>query len=142
MQTSQVFISALTVSGDVVRIGLERTRPRVLLLVTDVLTQTGIMASYRIICTTQEPSWYPNDRAHIVAVGTGISSATYHRYWHLSEILRAMELGDIFYTFGEASQRRAAIEKYECDRCYRTHIRSTPDAVTDNNLDTLPGCRP
>jgi hypothetical protein len=26
------------------------------------------MAEYRIICTTQEPSNVPNDRAHIVAV--------------------------------------------------------------------------
>jgi hypothetical protein len=29
------------------------------------------MAEYRIVCTTQEPPQVPNDRAHIVAVGTG-----------------------------------------------------------------------
>jgi len=37
------------------------------------------MAEYRIICTTQEPSNVPNDRAHIVAVGTGSSASTYDK---------------------------------------------------------------
>ena len=31
------------------------------------------MAEYRIICTTQEPSNVPNDRAHIVAVARGFA---------------------------------------------------------------------
>jgi hypothetical protein len=31
------------------------------------------MAEYRIICTTQEPSNVPNDRAHIVAVARGLA---------------------------------------------------------------------
>ena len=34
------------------------------------------MAEYRIICTTQEHSNVPNDRAHVVAVGTGSSAST------------------------------------------------------------------
>ena len=99
------------------------------------------MAEYRIICTTQEPSNVPNDRAHIVAVGTGSSASTYDKYWLLKEVLKAMDNGDTFYTFGETSRQRAEVEKYKCANCLETHIRSTPDAVKDNNLDSLPGCK-
>ena len=99
------------------------------------------MAQYRIICTTQEPSSVPNDRAHIVAVGTGSTASTQDRYWALSEVLEAMDRGHTFYTFGESSRKTAAVNKYICPRCTRTHIRSSPDAVEDNNLDSLITCR-
>ena len=49
------------------------------------------MAQYRIICTTQEPPTLPNDRAHIVAVGTGSSASAVDKYWLLSEVLAAMD---------------------------------------------------
>src|SRR5689334_14933256 len=98
------------------------------------------MAQYRIICTTQEPAQLPNDRAHIVAVGTGSFASTYDRYWLLDEVLTAMDHGDTFFTFGEVSRRTANVEKYQCPFCLRTHIRSSPDAVKDNNLDSLPRC--
>lgn len=99
------------------------------------------MAEYRIICTTQEPARVPNDRAHIVAVGTGSSASEYDRYWQLSEVLAAMDRGDTFYTFGESSRKRASVDKYVCPYCTRTHIRSASDAVKDNNLDNLPNCQ-
>lgn len=97
------------------------------------------MVSYRIVCTTQEPATLPNDRAHIVAVGTGLPSG-YDRYWQLSQLLAAMDQGDAFYTYGESSQKTALVHKYVCPWCSRTHIRSAPDAVPDNNLDNLPRC--
>jgi len=99
------------------------------------------MATYRIICTTQEPPQLPNDRAHIVAVGTGTSASNYDRYWQLNEVLAAMDRGDAFYTLGETSRKTASVEKYKCPWCLQTHIRSSPDAVKDNNLDNLPGCQ-
>ena len=101
------------------------------------------MARYRIICTTQQPAQLPNDRAHIVAVGTidpGSTASTYSKYWVLSEVLKAMDSGDTFYTFGEVSGKTASVEKYKCPWCAQTHIRSSPDAVKDNNLDNLPRC--
>ena len=98
------------------------------------------MAEYRIVCTTQEPSNVPNDRAHIVAVGTGSSASTHNKYWTLSEVLAAMASDDTFYTFGETSRKRAKVDKYTCPWCSKTHIRSGADAVTDNNLDNLPKC--
>jgi hypothetical protein len=99
------------------------------------------MARYRIICTTQEPSTVPNDRAHIVAVGTGASASSSDLYWQLSEVLTAMDRGDTFYTFGETSRKTAEVEKYKCPRCSETHIRSNPDTVQDNNLDNLATCK-
>lgn len=101
--------------------------------------QEELMSQYRIVCTTQEPASLPNDRAHIVAVGTGTASS-YDKYWTLSEVLAAMDKGDTFYTYGESSHKTALVQKYVCPWCYRTHIRSHPDAVTDNNLDNLPRC--
>ena len=98
------------------------------------------MAEYRIICTNQEPVAQPNDRAHIVAVGTGTTPDKYDTYWTLDQVLTAMDRGHIFYTRGRNSDKVARVEKYVCGRCSRTHIRSSPDAVQDNNLDNLPNC--
>ena len=53
------------------------------------------MAQYRIICTNQEPASQPNDRAHIVAVGTGDESG-YNAYWSLNQVLSAMDQGHRF----------------------------------------------
>ena len=108
---------------------------------TNTDTSGGIMARYRIICTTQEPPQVPNDRAHIVAVGTGPSAAVHDRYWTLKGVLAAIDSGDKFFTFGETSRQEASVEKYQCPFCSRTHIRSAPDAVKDNNLDNLPICQ-
>ncbi len=98
------------------------------------------MADYRIVCTTQAPAGVPNDRAHIVAVGTGTIASKAETRWTLQQVLDAMDRGDRFYTHGEQSGRSAWVEKYVCNRCYQTHIRSTPDAVPDNNLDNLRTC--
>ena len=98
------------------------------------------MARYRIVCTTQEPVNEPNRNAHIVAVGTGNDPARVDRRWTLDQVLRAMDSGDSFYTQGVQSGKIAAVEKYQCPYCRRTFIRSTPDAVADNNLDNLPRC--
>ena len=98
------------------------------------------MANFRIICTNQEPAGQPNDRAHIVAVGTGTTPDKYDRYWSLAEVLNAMDQGNVFYTQGKNSGTVAYVQKYVCPNCTRTHIRSAPDAVQDNNLDNLPNC--
>ncbi len=98
------------------------------------------MATYRITCTQQVPVTEPTTHAHIVAVGTGLTAQSYSRRWTLNEVLAAMDRGDVFYTTGEQSGRTAYVEKYVCTLCRRTYIRSNPDAVKDNNLDSLPRC--
>lgn len=98
------------------------------------------MTNYRIICTTQEPIGQPTSHAHIVAVGTGATAQQYTQRWTLAQVIAAMDRGDTFYTRGESSGREARVEKYTCTKCWQTWIRSTADAVQDNNLDNLPRC--
>jgi hypothetical protein len=50
----------------------------------------------------------------------------------------AMDRGDEFYTFGESSRQVARVEKFNC--CGRDTLRSTADATTASNLDSLPRC--
>ena len=101
------------------------------------------MARYRIICTTQQPAQLPNDQAHIVAVGTidpNSTASTHSKYWQLSEVLKAMDGGDTFYTLGEQSGKTASVGPYTCSWCRQIHTKSSPDAVKDNNLDNLRRC--
>jgi hypothetical protein len=99
------------------------------------------MADFRIICTIQVPVNEPTTRAHIVEVGTGSDPNQADRRWKLDEVLRAMDIGHTFHTIGTQSGRRAGVHKYVCGGCTRTYIRSAPDAISDNNLDSLRVCR-
>src|SRR5260221_14252477 len=99
------------------------------------------MSRYRIVCTEREPVTEPTTHAHIVAVGTGTDTDKADKRWTLNEVLTAIDRGDVFYTEGVTSGKIALVEKYVCSLCQRTWIRSTPDAVKDNNLDSLRRCR-
>lgn len=98
------------------------------------------MARYRIVCTNQEPANLPTKHAHIVAVGTGITSDQYNRKWTLAEVLTAMKNGDTFYTQGKTTNKVAEVKPTKCAYCDQGHIKSAPDAVYDNNLDNLARC--
>lgn len=98
------------------------------------------MAYYRIVCTEQKPYPNPPTHAHIVAVGTGDDPYRASRRWTLTEVLDAMDLGDVFFTRGEQSGQVALVVKYLCVHCFGYHIKSAADAVTDNNLDSLRYC--
>lgn len=98
------------------------------------------MPQYRIICTEQEPAGVPNDRAHIVRVGTGVTATQYSRKWTLAEVIKAMDNGDTFHTVSESTGKIAQVVKYQCAVCKGWHIKSSPDAVKDNNLDNLRTC--
>jgi len=98
------------------------------------------MASFRIICTNREPVFQPTNHSHIVAVGTGPTPDRYDRKWSLAEVLAAIDQGHTFYTKGERSEKVAAVRKFPCPECGHTTIRSTPDAIEDNNLDSLRRC--
>ena len=97
------------------------------------------MASFRIVCTEQVPSGnHPNGR--IVAVGIGGDPDRASERLTVPEVIAAMDRGDTFYTKGKASGRVAWVEKYWCPVCGGWHIRTQPDVVTDNNLDSLRAC--
>lgn len=99
------------------------------------------MGNHRIVCTNQEPAGQAPTHAHIVAVGIGKTSDTYDRHMSLAEVLAAMSYGEVFYTQGEQSGKVALVHKVYCPVCHREIIRSAPDAVHDNNLDSLRYCR-
>ena len=99
------------------------------------------MTRYRIVCTVQEPLDKPHDAAHIVSIGTGTDPDKASNNWTLKQVLDSMGLGNSFYTKSPSTGKEAFVNKYECKTCQRTTIRSSADAVTDNNLDNLRKCR-
>ncbi len=96
---------------------------------------------YRIVCTNHEAVNGSTTHTHIVDVGTGGDPNKADRRWTVDEVLTAMRLGDVFYTRGETSGKVALVEPFDCSLCRRTYIRSKPDAVHDNNLNSLRVCR-
>jgi hypothetical protein len=96
------------------------------------------MTAYRIICVTQDKP--DPHRGHILNVGTGPTPAHYTRKWTVDQVWSATLAGDTFHTIGPKSGKRASVHRFECTICGRRTLRSGPDAVTDNNLDSLPSC--
>jgi len=99
------------------------------------------MESQRIVCTIQEPANQPPQHAHIVSVGIGTTKEHYNQILNLPQVLQMMDQGVVFFTYGDNSQKTARVEKYLCSYCHKYHIKSSPDAVTDNNLDNLNYCK-
>lgn len=95
---------------------------------------------YRVVCDNQVPVDQPKSHAHIVEVGTGTAAQTYSRLWTVEEVIAAISRGDEFYTLSPSTGKEARIVIVACEVCGRQIIRSSADAVTDNNLDNLPDC--
>lgn len=96
--------------------------------------------NYRIVCTDQEPAHLPPSHAHIVAVGIGAAADRATSKMTLDEVLVALSHGHVFYTHGERSGKTALVNRAACAHCGRPIIKSAPDAVHDNNLDSLRYC--
>ena len=99
------------------------------------------MARYRVVCTIQEPVDKSHEVAHIVSIGTGNDPDQASNTWKLTDVLNAINAGDSFFTKSPSTGKEASVNKYVCQTCQRTTIRSSPDAITDNNLDNLRKCR-
>lgn len=99
------------------------------------------MSRHRIVCTDQEPVYMPTTHAHIVAVGTGTDPDRATDKWTLAQVIAAIDRGDVFYTVGKTSGKVALVVVVGCRHCGRRIIRSSADAVTDNNLDSLRRCQ-
>ena len=97
--------------------------------------------NYRIVCTDQEPASAPPKHAHIIAVGVGTNPEAASQRFTLTQVIQMMDSGSRFYSQGILTGKVAWVEKYWCTYCDRYHIRSSPDATTDNNLDSLRYCR-
>ena len=100
------------------------------------------MASYRIVCTEQVPVTEPTAHAHIVVVGTGNAPDRAQHRSTLADVIRAIEVtGDSFHTVNPSTGKQAKVVVEACGHCGRKIIRSSADAVKDNNLDSLRRCR-
>jgi hypothetical protein len=122
------------------RFRINSRRAKVFYTINWVICKEVNMATYRIVCTNQIPATKPPQHAHIVAVGVGSDPGKYNASISLNQVIQMMNNGDKFFTQGINSGKIAWVEKYTCNYCNQTHIRSTPDKVADNNLDSLPYC--
>jgi hypothetical protein len=98
------------------------------------------MARYRITCTLQEPAQNPPTHAHIVQVGTG-TDAGWERLWTVQQVYLAILAGESFYTLSKSTGKEAEVNPFQCPYCSLGTLRSAPDAIFDNNLDSLPRCQ-
>ena len=96
--------------------------------------------NHRIVCTEQQPAGAPPPHAHIVAVGIGSEPGRATERMTLAEVISALDKGTVFYTQGDRSGKIALVHKAWCPQCRHSIIKSAPDAVTDNNLDSLRFC--
>jgi hypothetical protein len=95
------------------------------------------MASYRIVCVeTAHP------HRHITHVGTGSDPGRATNRWTVADVRSAIQRGHRFYTVSSSTGRTAEVEPYDYHYnggVIRT-IRSSADAIWDNNLDNLRAC--
>ena len=97
---------------------------------------------YKIVCTDQVPLNQPTTHAHIVAVGIDTNNdGRAEEKRTKEEVINDIDTGrNRYYTIGSNSGKYAFVEVAACRFCGGRIIRSTPDAVTDNNLDSLRRC--
>lgn len=90
------------------------------------------MSTYRIVCTDQ-----PN--CHIVSVGVGSASSKATNKFTVAEVWNMLDAGHTFYTSDDKGNV-ALVQKLNC-ACGRGSLRSSADAVVENNLDYMRVCR-
>ena len=95
------------------------------------------MADYWIVCVLTE-----HPHRHLVTVGTGKLEHRATAAWSVSEVRDAIAKGDSFHTISPSTGKRANVLADDCriDGCTVKTLRSTADAVKDNNLDNLRKC--
>ncbi|MGZ4688182.1 MAG: DUF3892 domain-containing protein [Acidimicrobiia bacterium] len=86
------------------------------------------LASHQITCATKV-----HPHRHIVRVGGPSGS------WSVEQARAAIARGEVFFTVSPSTRKQARVERYTCS-CGVLTLRSSPDAVTDNNLDNLRNC--
>jgi hypothetical protein len=92
------------------------------------------------VCDNQMPVYLPKQHAHVVEVGIGTSPTQWTQILSLATVLGMMDRGETFYTVSVNTGKIARILAVNCANCGHRIIRSSADAVSDNNLDDLPDC--
>ncbi|MEA2493393.1 MAG: hypothetical protein QOJ29_1304 [Thermoleophilaceae bacterium] len=95
------------------------------------------MAANRIVCVETE-----HPHRHIIAVGIGDNEWRATRRETVATVRAAIRNGDRYYTVSPSKGWTADVEPYDVyvNGQWIYTIRSTPDAVPDNNLDNLRVC--
>lgn len=94
------------------------------------------MSDYQIVCVERLES-----HEHITHVGTGIPSRADER-WTVAQVRSKITTGDVFFTRSPSTGHDAKVEPYDAvvnGTTIKT-IRSTADAIFDNNLDNMRAC--
>jgi hypothetical protein len=96
------------------------------------------MRTNRIVCVRTE-----HPHRHILSVGVGDSTGTAMTTMSVSAVRGQIDAGDVFETYSPSTGKIAQVKKDTCGKsgCPVLTIRSTADAVSDNNLDNLAECR-
>ena len=94
---------------------------------------------HRVVCDNLVPVDQPKTHAHIVEVGTGTTPQHYDRLWSVAEVIAATA-GAMLHTLSASTREAARVIVVRCSVCGQQIIRSSADAITDNNLDSLPDC--
>jgi hypothetical protein len=95
------------------------------------------MASYRIVCVETE-----HPHRHITHVGVGNDPSSASERLSVIDVRRAFADGHRFVSISPSTGRTADVRPDDCriNGCTVKTIRSTADAVHDNNLDNLRVC--
>lgn len=95
------------------------------------------MATYRIVCVETE-----HPHRHITHVGVGDDPASASERLTVTDVRRAIANGHRFITISPSTGKTADVRADDCHMpsCTVKTIRSTSDAVSDNNLDNLRAC--
>lgn len=96
------------------------------------------MSTYQIVCVNTE-----HPHRHITHVGLGTTQGGYHARLTVAEVRSLLRAGHRFITVSPSTGSTADVRPDDCKYagCTVETIRSTADAVTDNNLDNLATCQ-
>ena len=96
--------------------------------------------SQRVVCVSKSTHVSSTGavHGHIVGVGLGGDASGYTELITVDAARARIAAGTVLYTVSPSTGKGALVELYTC--CSIRTLRSHPDAVTDNNLDNLPGC--
>jgi hypothetical protein len=89
------------------------------------------MSNFRITCVNKK--LYLTGHEHIERVGVQGEPLS------VEDVYRLMNARHNFYTVSPSTGAVALVEPLHC--CHVDTLRSSADAVRDNNLDNLPACR-
>jgi hypothetical protein len=99
--------------------------------------EDNMPTTYRIVCVKR--SGNNPEHNHIVEVGTGDDPNAASKKWTVAEVRKSITDGTEFHTQSATTSKQAKVESFECSCGIKT-IRSNPDEVKDNNLDSFRTC--